>query len=215
MIKYVVFIFAFLSVGCDKEENITSFCTSGDCNASIILNYPQDGNGYYIVDLDFAKSIYEGSWPTFDIFIEADDINPQYRFYNGERIVEAAFDSDTFWTSSNDIFTIPSYVPFTDRSIYNDKPITVGYKKLKISNFQTETICVAGEGKHMLKEKCEGNIKHKKGKLYTKREVGGIPVTYINDTISIYSKVIWVGDKKIKLQDNLNVKIIIKNKQNG
>ena len=64
----------------------------------------------------------------------------------------------------------------------------------------------------MLKEKCEGNIKLKKGKLYTKREVGGIPVTYINDTISIYSKVVWVGDKKIELQSDLSAKVIIKNK---
>lgn len=212
MIKYIIFIFALLNIGCEKQESMAPFCTSGDCNATLILNYPQDENGYYIVDLDFNEAFQLGFWPTFDVYIEADDINSQHRFYDGNRIVEAVFDSDTFWTSSNDIFTIPSYVPFTDRSIYNDKPITVGYKKLKISNFQTETICVAGEGKHMLKEKCEGNIKHKKGKLYTKREVGGIPVTYINDTISIYSKVVWVGDKKIELQSDLSAKVIIKNK---
>jgi len=212
MIKYIIFIFALLNIGCEKQESMVPFCTSGDCNAALILNYPQDENGYYIVDLDFNEAIQLGSWPTFDVFIEADDINPQHRFYDGNRIVEAVFDSDTFWTNSNLIFTIPSYVPFTDRSTYNDKPITAGYKKVKISDFQAETICVAGEGKHMLKEKCEGNIKHKKGKLYTKREVGGIPVTYINDTISIYSKVVWVGDKKIELQSDLSAKVIIKNK---
>ena len=76
MIKYIIFIFALLNIGCEKQESIAPFCISGDCNATLILNYPQDENGYYIVDLDFNEAFQLGSWPTFDVFIEADDMYP-------------------------------------------------------------------------------------------------------------------------------------------
>ena len=64
--RFTLFLFTLLALSCSKTDDISSPCMSGDCDARLILNYPQDTNGYYHVDLNFNAEYY----PRFNIFVE-------------------------------------------------------------------------------------------------------------------------------------------------
>ena len=64
--RFTLFLFTLLALSCSKTDDISSPCMSGDCDARLILDYPQDTNGYYHVDLNFNAEYY----PRFNIFVE-------------------------------------------------------------------------------------------------------------------------------------------------
>lgn len=184
--KYIIYIFAILSIGCEKDKPTPPLCISEDCNAQLTLDYPQDKNGFYHVELDFTKAYLEGSWPTFEVFVEADKV------YTEDGLVKSTFDSDTWWKTNNTIFTIPEYVPWSSYSQYEkDAVCVVGYEN------EVELSPLDGE-----------NVR----KVYARHEIGSFPSTYENDTITVYSKVMWMDYKEIDTQNNLMVKVIIERK---
>jgi len=94
--KLLLLLFTILALGCSPEEIEPSLCPDGNCDGAIYLPYPQNSNGVYIVDLNF-----EGEYlPRFDIYIEADDVDPFY-YYNDIGVVQAAFESSSNWTLPN------------------------------------------------------------------------------------------------------------------
>ena len=83
----------FLSLGCTPEDIRPPLCLDGSCDGELFLPYPQDSNGIYRVDLDF-----DGAYlPRFDIFIEADEVDPYY-YYNDIGVIKAALESPSTWT---------------------------------------------------------------------------------------------------------------------
>lgn len=86
-------ILALTALSCSKEElRFAPICEGGDCNAIFELNYPQDANGYYHVELDFEQQYL----PRFDIEVNASSTSQDY-WYNNSPVVVAAFDTDTYW----------------------------------------------------------------------------------------------------------------------
>ena len=94
--KILLLLFTILTLGCAPEEIDPPLCPDGNCDGRLFLPYPQDSNGVYIIDLDFNGEFY----PRFDIYVEADDVDPYY-YYNDIGVVQAAFESSSFWTLPN------------------------------------------------------------------------------------------------------------------
>ena len=97
-IKLLPTLLTILIVSCSKEEVRPSLCINGDCNGSLFIPYPEDSNGYYHVDLDFNGEYL----PRFDIYVEGDDVDPFY-YYNDMGVVQAAFESSSFWVMENGV----------------------------------------------------------------------------------------------------------------
>ena len=96
--KLFLLLLVFIITGCSAEDDYPPLCPDGDCNGKVYLPYPQDSNGVYRVDLDF-----EGEYlPRFDIFIEADNVDPYY-FYNDMGVIEGTFESSSYWTLPNGV----------------------------------------------------------------------------------------------------------------
>ena len=199
MMRYLIFLLIILSYSCTKEDIITSPCITGDCDAGLILDYPQDENGYYHVDLDFTGEYY----PRFNIFVEADDMYPEYQ-YNGRTVIEARFDTDTFWTIDGTLnFTIPLYNPWLSLSQYNGTPLPVNNTDVSIDFFDGYVIPVVQRDTRIYLTP-SGN-----GKLTGKRIVGPIAPTIINDTITVFGEVLWEAGSNYRVKDDLVAKIII------
>jgi len=94
--KILLLLLLIFTLGCTPEDVNPPLCGDVPCNARIYLPYPQDSNGVYRVDLDFDGEYY----PRFDIFIEADDVDPYY-YYNDMGVVQAAMESPASWTLPN------------------------------------------------------------------------------------------------------------------
>lgn len=95
-------ILAFLALSCSTDEvDVPPICVDGDCSAQFIVNYPQDINGYFHVDLNFDGQYY----PRFNIELDADATHEAWR-YNDRPVVVAAFDTDTYWQFQNDYLPV-------------------------------------------------------------------------------------------------------------
>ncbi len=97
-LKLLLLIFATIFVACSEEESVPPLCSDGDCNGKLYIPFPKDSNGYYHVDLNF-----DGEYlPRFDIYVEADDVDPFY-YYNDMGVVQSAFESSSYWVMSNGV----------------------------------------------------------------------------------------------------------------
>jgi len=128
--KSLLLILTVLTVSCTKEEINPSLCPDGNCDGRLFIPYPKDSNGIYHVDLDF-----DGEYlPRFDIFIEADDVDPYY-YYNDIGVVQAAFESGSFWTLSNGVTVdiVQSTTIYLNNSTQNTEylPVIQGRKWAK------------------------------------------------------------------------------------
>ena len=207
MIKHLIPLLTLLILSCTKpDDDFSSPCISGDCDARLILNYPQDENGYYHVDLDFDGEYY----PRFDIFVEADDMYPEYQ-YNGVTVIEARFDTDTFWTIDGDVnFTLPLYNPWLSLTQYNGTPIPTDEVDVSLSFLDGYVLPVVQRDTRIyLSDDCYGGCEEQPNKLYGKRIVGPISPQIVNDTITIYGEILWEAGSKYQVKDDLVAKIII------
>ena len=204
--KHLFFLLPLLFVNCSKPDDVSSPCLSGDCNARLIINYPQDENGYYHVDLDFNGEYY----PRFNIYVEADDMHSQYQ-YNGRSVIEARFDTDTFWTVDGSLnFVLPLYNPWLSLSQYNGTPLPVESTDVSLDFFDGQVIpVVQRESRIYLSDDCFGGCDEYSSKLYGKRIVGPISPQVLNDTISIYGEILWEAGNNYQVKDDLIAKIII------
>tara|TARA_B100002019_G_scaffold148440_1_gene127792 strand:+ start:732 stop:1388 length:657 start_codon:yes stop_codon:yes gene_type:complete len=202
----IVFVALFISCS-ENDEDTSSPCVSGDCDARLILNFPQDENGYYHADLDFNGEYY----PRFNIYVEADDMYEEYQ-YNGMTVIEARFDTDTFWNVDGDLnFSVPLYNPWLSLTTYNGTQIPVSSTDVTVSFLDGYVVpIVQRDTRIYLSDDCFGGCEEKAGKLYGKRIVGPISPQILNDTISVYGRVLWEAGSKYEVKDDLIVKIIIK-----
>ena len=120
LFKNLLLLTILLSLGCAPEEINPSLCPDGLCDSYIHLPYPQDSNGVYRVDLDFDSNYY----PRFDIFIEADDVDPYY-YYNDMGVVQAAMESPSTWTLPNgeELEVVQSTTIYLNNSPHNNEYI--------------------------------------------------------------------------------------------
>ena len=207
IMKYFIFLLALLTLSCTKPDDVSSPCLSGDCDARLILNYPQDENGYYHVDLDFDGEYY----PRFNIYVEADDMHEEYQ-YNGMTVIEAKFDTDTYWNVDGDLnFSVPLYNPWLSLTTYNGTQIPVGSTDVTVSFLKGYVVPIVQRNTRIyLSDDCFGGCEERPGKLYGKRIVGPISPQILNDTISVYGRVLWEAGSKYEVNDELVAKIIIK-----
>ena len=204
--KHLFFLLPLLFVNCSKPDDVSSPCLSGDCDARLIINYPQDENGYYHVDLDFDGEYY----PRFNIYVEVDDMHSQYQ-YNGRSVIEARFDTDTFWTVDGSLnFVLPLYSPWLSLSQYNGTPLPVESTDVSLDFFDGQVIpIVQRESRIYLSSDCFEGCDEYPSKLYGKRIVGPISPQVLNDTISIYGEILWEAGSNYQVKGDLIAKIII------
>ena len=98
LLKILLIISTAVVTSCSEEEIIPSLCPDGTCDGALYIPYPKDSNGYYHVDLDFTGEYL----PRFSIYVEADDVDPHF-YYNDIGVVQAAFESSSFWTLSSGV----------------------------------------------------------------------------------------------------------------
>tara|TARA_X000001316_G_scaffold3270_1_gene628 strand:+ start:1610 stop:2305 length:696 start_codon:yes stop_codon:yes gene_type:complete len=206
IMKYLFYFLPLLLINCTKPDDISSPCISGDCDARLILNYPMDENGYYHVDLDFEGDYY----PRFNIYVEADDMYEKYQ-YNKTTVIEARFDTDTYWTIDGDLnFTVPLYNPWLSLSQYNGTPIPIDSADVTLSFYDGLVMPVVQRDTRIyLSDNCFGECNTSNGKMYGKRIVGPISPQILNDTINIYSEILWEAGSNYRVKDDLIAKIII------
>lgn len=99
VMKYLksLLLIILLTSSCTEDgDYLPPLCPDGNCDGAVFLPYPVDENGYAHVDLDFNTEFL----PRFDIFIEGDDVDPYY-YYNDIGVVQAAFESSSYWTNSD------------------------------------------------------------------------------------------------------------------
>lgn len=119
--KILLLVITFINVSCIEDDIAPPLCLTGDCEGDVFLNYPKDSNGYYHVDLDFNSTYL----PRFDIFIEADSIDPYY-YYNDIGVIQAAFESQSYWTMSNGVRVdiVQTTTMYLNNSTHNNEYIT-------------------------------------------------------------------------------------------
>lgn len=96
--KFLLVLLTVFTVSCSQEEINPSLCPDGSCDGALYIPFPKDSNGFYHVDLDFNGEFL----PRFDIYIEGDDVDPFY-YYNDMGVVQAAFESDSYWVMENGV----------------------------------------------------------------------------------------------------------------
>lgn len=176
--------------------NINPFVSTS--KTKLVLKYPKDLNGYYLVPLDTATIKNR-----FNVYVEASGLIPQYQ-YNGTSVIQAKFDCNTYWvlgTGGGDLAVkIPLYSPFTSlySSPYFTTPISVQNVTVILNQFRDYIIPIVQNTGIYLKEYFPGSL-YKPADEYqpdpdmywSKRIVGPIPGYFRGDTIKIYSQVDW------------------------
>lgn len=100
--NYRLLLFLLLSVifltSCEPEPlPVSETCMDGECQAYLELPGYQDNNGFYHIDLDWTGEHY----PRFNILVDAPLTTKDF-WYNGAPVVQAHFDTDTYWQFQND-----------------------------------------------------------------------------------------------------------------
>ena len=181
---------------CEKEP-FAPPCIGGECDAYIQSSFTKDSNGYYHAELDWTSEYY----PYFSLDVYADKTSWEYR-YNNESVVEAQFDTDSYFVLNDSVaFTISLYQPWLGLWTYNGTPIPYENTTIYLSQFDGTIVPVVQNTSIYFSDDEEGRFS-------TKRVVGPFPPTMIGDTISIYMKVRWdIGESLIK--DHFVEKFII------
>jgi hypothetical protein len=98
-VPHLIVLFLLLLLGsCTKDDIFPPICIGGDCSAEFYIDYPQDENGYYHIDLNFDQEYL----PKFDIKVGATVTHP-YWWYNDSPVVVAVFETDSYWRYENDL----------------------------------------------------------------------------------------------------------------
>jgi hypothetical protein len=187
-----------LALSSCEKESFAPPCETGDCNASIESTFYKDSNGYYHAELDWTREYY----PYFNLDVYADRTSPEY-WYNSESVVQAEFDTDSYFVLGDSIaFTISLYQPWLGLWTYDNIPIPYENTTVYLSQFEGTIVPVVQNTDIYFSNNREN------GRFYTRRTVGPFPPTMIGDTISIFMKVKWdIGE--IITKDSYVEKFII------
>ena len=155
------------------------------------MNYPKDSKGYYHVLLNPNTSYSYNS-----IFVEASKVTNKRYLYNGVSVLQADFDSDSYWVIGPKLLvTLPLYNPF--RSLYSSPyfrvPIPVGSKTITLSQFEGQIVSLVQETGIYLKDYDYRMDEYKPdvNNMWGKRIIGPIPYYMKGDTIKVYGRVYW------------------------
>lgn len=130
MIPHMIVLFILiLFASCTKDELFYPICADGDCNAQFYIDYPQDENGYYHIDLDFSKEYL----PNFDIEVDASVTHPRW-WYNDSPVIVAVFETDTYWEYGYDLLPIVQ----SSKIYFNQYNSTRAYSKRIVGPFPRE-----------------------------------------------------------------------------
>ena len=210
--RILVVLLAFFTVSCTQEELIPLLCSDGDCEGGIVINAPIDANGYYHVDLDFSREIY----PRFNIYVEADDVDPYY-YYNDIGVVQAGFESDTYWYIEGNLSVkMPLFQPYVGYYTQAGIPISVGGTIVTLDWFKSYPVPVVQSTSIYLKKYFPGSSTKPAdeytptslNRRWSKRIVGPISPSIVGDTITVYGEIYWDGGSKSKSK-YVKAKIII------
>lgn len=194
-----------------QVESVTPPCIGG-CNAfTVLLDAKKDNNGYY------HQSIVSNSY--FTMYVEATDIIPEYR-YNGMSVIEGWFDTDTYWQLEDSIaFIIPLYKGFTglkSSPYWTATPLAIGNKTVYLSQYAGMLVPIVQQNTRTYFQRYETNLigynseyKPQEGNLWSKRIIGPISIGMKNDTIQIFTKVIWEAGSQTIEKNDIITKIII------
>lgn len=211
MKKVWIFLLITGLFGCYKEA-IAPPCKGG-CDAFLSLKYPRDVNGYYHIKLI-------DSYSYFPIYVEATDILPEFQ-YNGVSAIEAWFDTNTYWEIQDSLMVvIPLYRGFggiKSSPYWSGTPLAVGHKSVYLSQFAGMLVPIIQLDVRSYFSPYEANnntgyiseYKPKDGNLWTKKEIGPIPLSIKGDTVQIYVKVIWEGGTNTIEKNNLVANLIL------
>lgn len=177
-----------LTLASCEKETFAPPCETGDCNAIIESTFYKDSNGYYHAELDWTREYY----PYFNLDIYADKTSHEY-WYNNESVVEAEFDTDSYFVLNDSVaFTISLYRPWQGLWTYSGTPIPYENTTVYLSQFEGTIVPVVQSTPIHFSE-------NELGEFTTRRTVGPFPPTMIGDTISIYMKVRWdIGESYTK-----------------
>ena len=211
-IVFLSLILLLLFQSCFNEDDKHSLCPNGDCDAKLVVNAPLDDNGYYHLDLDFSGDTY----PRFNLYVEADDVDPFY-YYNDIGVVQAAFESDTYWYLEGGLTVqMPLYQPFSGYYTQAGNPISVGDTIVTLDWFDSYPVPVIQETTIYLKKYFAGSTTQPAdeyqptslNRKWSKRIIGPLAPNIEGDTITIYGDVYWDGGSQSKSKI-LEQKIIV------
>jgi hypothetical protein len=189
-----------LLAACSVDPLALDDCVGGPCSAKMLDSFYKDSNGFYHAPLDWSREYY----PYFNIDVVATKPNREY-WYNGVPVVEANFDTDTYFILNDSItFTLPLYQPYGGLETYGGFPIPVGNTTVILSQFAGTVVPIVQNDTRVYFSHDEQDVL-----VSTRRTVGPIPPTLIGDTISVYMKVKWDLGTRILVKDNFVQKFII------
>lgn len=190
-------IFLYALTSCEKEQfNLP--CETGYCEYNILSPTGADENGYIHTELDWTSEY----WPYFTLDVEADRTADEYK-YNGESVVQAQFDTDSYFILSDSLnVTINLYNPWQGLETWGGYPIPVRDTIVTLSQFEGYIVPVVQNTNIYFSE-------DEVGRFTTRRVVGPFPPTMIGDTITLYMKVKWDLGSEILTKDDFIQKFII------
>ena len=184
-----------LLTSCEKDDLPPDTCPDG-CQAQMLWNYEKDANGYYHVPLDWTGEYL----PYFFVDVTASEVDPFWQ-YNGESVVEARFDSNTSWVIGDSlVISIPYYSPFGNTGT-NGLPLPAGYTDVTLNQYSGEVINIA--------QPTGIRFSKKNGQLTSRRYLGPFIPEMINDTITVYMKVLWEAGPNTVVKDTYSEKFIV------
>ena len=193
---FALIIVLLILTSCTPDEDFET-CTGG-CETFMELPGTLDENGYYHIDLDFS-GLY---LPWFIIDVYATPATPDNR-YNGISVIEAEFDSDTFWNlGDNVIFQVPLYNPFESYLTSSGYTLPATIQEISIDYFQGITLNIVQNTGIYFNETDNPELMH------TRRVVGPFPPQIVGDTITIYSEIYWEAGNDSMFKE-LSAKFII------
>jgi hypothetical protein len=195
---YALLITLLLVLASCSKYDIDPYPFENGKRSKLVMRYPKDARGYYLVPLDTTSNSNR-----FNIYTESSKLIPFYQ-YNGLSVIEVKFDCNSYWVlgtvSGNMAVTIPLYSPFTSlySSPYFNTPLPVDTTTVTLSQYRNSIVPVVQPTGIYLKEYFAGNMyqpadeyQPEPGMYWGKRIIGPIPKYFRGDTITVYSKTFW------------------------
>lgn len=211
----MVFLLMLLLLFSCSQEQITSSnpCITGNCDVKIVVS-----NGIIDSDGFIHLTLNEGYYTYFNTFVEASEVKDKYK-YNGVSVVEAYFDTDTYWIISDSLaIRLPLYSPFgglRSSPYWSSTKLPVGDTLIYLSQYAGYIVPVVQDSRIYL-QKYEENpygytseYKPQEDYYWGKRIVGPIPKGMKGDTIQLFTKIFWEAGNSSIEKNNIITKIIL------
>ena len=180
---------------CEKDDLPPDACPDG-CQAQMLWSYEKDANGYYHVPLDWTGEYLA----YFFVDVTASEVDPFWQ-YNGESVVEARFDSNTSWVVGDTlVIAQPYYTPFGNYTS-SGLPLPAGWTDVELTQYSGEVVNIA--------QPTGIRFSKKNNQLSSRRYLGPFIPSMINDTITVYMKVLWEAGPNTTIKDHYIEKFIV------